>query len=416
MPGQTSGTSLQNIHRTRRHRPDYLLPIIALGLAAIGIVVLFSISPAIAVEQQGTSGSQLVIRQLIAVALGLLLFGIATIVPLEHWRRLCKPLLIIAALATLLALVLPVSAEYPAHRWIRVAGFSFQSVELLKFAGTMWLASFLASRSEKGLIANARSTLGPLFFVMVGVAVVVAALQSDFGSFAVIVAMMGVMAFIAGLPIRRVVTVLAIIAILVVLLISAIPYRRQRLSAFLRPNCATSGYQSCEALIAVGSGGLIGLGLGRSVQAYGYLPEAYDDSIFAIYAEKFGFVGVTLIVGLFTLLFARIKRVADRAPDEFSRLVVMGILVWLSVQTIINMGAMVGILPLKGITLPLISYGGSSVLMIMAALGIVFQVSKYTLLQDVTENGFINGGSGYDYRHQRRRIRGTYNPTPGRSA
>jgi cell division protein FtsW len=165
----------------------------------------------------------------------------------------------------------------------------------------------------------------------------------------------------------------------------------------------------------VGSGGIIGLGLGKSVQAYGYLPEAENDSIFAIYAEKFGFIGVTILLGLFAAFFTRIKKIAERAPDHFSRLVVVGILVWLSAQTIVNVGAMIGLLPLKGITLPLVSQGGSSVLMVMAVLGVVFQVSQHTLYS-VPENNGVSGGVGYDNSRNGRRVRGAYHPAPGRRA
>jgi cell division protein FtsW len=163
---------------------------------------------------------------------------------------------------------------------------------------------------------------------------------------------------------------------------------------------------------------MIGLGLGRSVQAYGYLPEAENDSIFAIYAEKFGFIGVTVLIGLFAAFFTRIKKIAERAPDDFSRLIVVGILVWLSCQTIINVGAMVGLLPLKGITLPLVSYGGSSVLMVMAALGVVFQVSRHTLysIPESEQISSSGGARGYDNSSNRRRVRGAYHPTPGRRA
>jgi cell division protein FtsW len=235
------------------------------------------------------------------------------------------------------------------------------------------------------------------------------------------VAVMVLMAFAAGLPMKRIMALGAIIVVAVILAVSTTPYRRERLTSFLNPenSCLTSGYQACQALIAVGSGGMIGLGLGRSVQAYGYLPEAENDSIFAIYAEKFGFIGGVALLGLFAAFFTRIKRVMERAPDDFSRLVVLGILVWLSAQTIINIGAMVGLLPLKGITLPLVSYGGSSILMVMAALGVVFHVSRHTLYSIPEESkgsSPTSGGNGYEDRRNGRRVRGAYHPAPGRRA
>jgi cell division protein FtsW len=171
-----------------------------------------------------------------------------------------------------------------------------------------------------------------------------------------------------------------VVIIGLVLAISATPYRRARLETFLHPdsNCQGSGYQACQSLISVGSGGIVGLGLGNSVQAYGYEPEAANDSIFAIYAEKFGFVGTIILLLIFSFFFTRLKTIAERLPDDFSRLLVIGVLAWFSTQALINIGGMVGLLPLKGITLPFISYGGTSVVFSAAAVGLVFQASQYT--------------------------------------
>ncbi len=400
----------QSTTLSRRHKPDYWLLIIALALLGVGMIVVYSISPALAVEKNA-NGNQYVLRQFIGIGIGLLLFAVAARIPLHMWRHMYKPLLLIAGVATLLTLLLPVNQEYPAHRWIRLGGFSFQSVELLKFAIIVWLAGFLAYRMERNLMDDFRQTLRPLFAVLAGVAIVVAGLQSDFGSATVIAAMITAMVFVAGLPLKRILMIGAIIGVGAILLIAPSGYRRERLATFMNPeaDCMSTGYQACQALIAVGSGGMTGLGLGNSVQAYGYLPEAENDSIFAIHAEKFGFIGSVVLLGLMLALFARIKRVADRAPDEFTRLVVVGILVWLSTQTIINVGAMIGLLPLKGITLPLISYGGSSVLMILAVLGVVFQASRYTSLSSVRDS-YIDRGGSYDNSRNGRRLRRAYNP------
>lgn len=387
----------------RRHRPDYLLVILMAILVSIGMIVVYAISPALAATN-GTSDNYYIIHQFIAIALGIGMFVLTSRIPLSHWRKMYKVLLIIAAVATVIALLLPVNPNYPAHRWIRLGGFSFQSVELLKFALLIWIAGLLADRMKEGTVADVKKTLRPLAYMLIGVGLVVAGIQSDLGSTGVIILMLGAMAFIAGMPMKRIMVIACMIAVLLIVAVASTPYRRERLATFLNPsaNCLTTGYQVCQALIAVGSGGVTGLGLGRSVQAYGYLPEAENDSIFAIYAEKFGFLGVTALIALFLAFFMRIKRIAERAPDNFSRLVVVGILVWLSVQAMVNMGAMLGLLPLKGITLPLISYGGSSVLLVMATLGLVFQVSHYT--------SFATGGNTYEDRRDRRRLRGAYHP------
>lgn len=401
---------------TRRHRPDYWLLLITIALISIGVMVVFSIGPALTVEK-GVSSGHFVSRQLIAVALGAIIFGICAAIPVSYWKKLYVPLLVAAAVATLLTLILPVNAEYPAHRWVRLGGLSFQSVELLKFALVMWLASFLSWRVAAGEIGNMKRTLQPIAIALVGIGIVVAGLQSDLGSFAVIVAMMGVMAFVAGMPMRRLLPIALVVVLLATLFIVSTPYRRDRLATFFHPetDCLSTGYQACQALVAIGSGGMVGLGLGRSVQAYGYLPEAENDSIFAIYAEKFGFIGVVALLGLLAAFFTRLKKIAERAPDDFTRLIVVGVLVWLSTQTIINIGAMIGLLPLKGITLPLISYGGSSVLLVMAALGVVFQISRHTLFT-VPEDAGNTGGPRNDNSRDGRRVRGAYHPTFGSRA
>ena len=392
----------------RRHKPDYWLFVLCMILLAIGLVVVYAISPALGLVN-GVSQNYYAYKQVVAVLLGIAAFFIVAQIPFNKWRVLYRPLLIVAIIATLIALVLPVNAQYPAHRWIRLGGFSFQSVELLKFAILIWLAVYLANCIIKGTI-TARKTLILLAMVVLAIGLIVAGKQSDLGSMGVLVVMIGMMAFVAGLPLKRALMILAIIIIGTILAISSSPYRRERLATYIHPdqNCQGSNLQACQALIAVGSGGAIGLGLGRSVEAYGYLPESGNDSIFAIYAEKFGFIGSIVLLVLFAALFSRLKNIIERAPDDFSRLLVVGVLAWLSVQTLINIGAMIGLLPLKGITLPFISYGGTSVVFIMAAMGLVFQISRHTsYIVPVTNK---SEGKYQDENHtDRRRLRGTYN-------
>lgn len=363
----------------RKHRPDHWLLIWCAVLLVIGLVVVYAISPALAATYN-VSNNYYVVKQVIAIGLSLVSFYVAYKVPLKWWKQAYKPLLIIAGLATLLALALPVNPLYPAHRWVRFGGLSFQSVEIVKFAGLIWLAGFLASRIKNGSVTLFKPTLLPLLYALAAVGLIVVGVQSDLGSGGVIIAIMGTMAFVAGLPLGRITLIVAIVLIGGILAISMSPYRRARLETYLHPqsNCQGSGYQACQALIAVGSGGMTGLGLGSGVQAYGYLPEAANDSIFAIYAEKFGFIGSIVLLCIFIAFFTRIKNVAERSSDDFTRLLVMGVLAWLSVQAMINIGAMIGLFPLKGITLPFISYGGTSVVFSTAAVGLVFQASQYT--------------------------------------
>lgn len=365
----------------RKHRPDYWLVILSLLMLSIGLIVVYSISPALSAAGKG-SGGAIVGRQMIAVLLSVVTFIIAARVPLSTWRAVAKPVLIVAAVATLIALVTPLNPSYPAHRWVRLGGFSFQSVELLKFALLLVVAGFLADRAAARELSDFTRTLKPLLIALVVIGIIVAGPgglhgQSDLGSMGVIIAMMAVMAFVAGVPMKRLLMLAGILVIGATLVVLPSDYRRARIATYLHPeqDCQTSGYQACQALIAVGSGGMAGLGLGRSVQAYGYTPEASNDSVFAIFAEIFGFIGCAILLGILIGFYARIKRVAERAPDMFAQLVTIGVLTWLSVQAVVNIGAMLGLLPLKGITLPFISSGGTSVIFVSAAVGLVFQIS-----------------------------------------
>ncbi|MDB5182222.1 MAG: Stage sporulation protein [Candidatus Saccharibacteria bacterium] len=362
----------------RRHRPDYWLPLIATGLLGIGVVVVYAISPGVS-TQNNVSEAYYITKQLVAVALGAIAFLVLSRVPIRWWRSAIKPL-ILASILTALAVQFFGARVNGAYRWVQIGGFSFQAAELIKFTLLIWLADLLARAKKAGKLDSWQDTLKPLAICLVAIAIVVGVMESDFGSTTVMVGMISAMVFVAGLPLKRIMMIGGTIAIGAILLISAIPYRRQRLLTFLHPaaNCQTTGYQSCQALIAVGSGGMFGLGLGKSVQAYGYLPEASNDSIFAILSEKFGFIGMTLILAAYAVFFGRLAKIIEKAPDDFSGFLVTGMLAWFSVQAAINIGAMIGLLPLKGITLPFISTGGTSVLFVTGALGLAFQISRYS--------------------------------------
>jgi cell division protein FtsW len=374
-------------------------------LLAVGAVTVYAISPGI------TNGTDLgenyySVKQLTAIGLGIIAFVAAAFIDVKTWKRLELPLIIIASVVAVAVRFIGDEVN-GAYRWLQVGGFSFQAAELIKFALVIWLASYLA-RMRIEHKTNSPDVLKKLGIVMVVILFVVAGLQSDLGSAAVMMAIIGFMAFIAGLPLKKLFIFGSIILVLIIGAIMISPYRRDRVVTFFNPtaDCQNEGYQACQALITVGSGGMFGKGLGRSVQAYGYLPEAANDSIFAIVSEKFGFVGATIMVSIFIGLFRRIKTVAEQAPNDYSRLLVSGILAWLSIQMIINVGAMIGLLPLKGITLPFVSYGGTSIIFVMAAVGIVFQVSRYTDLTRVKQSNVRQYGeqkSPTPTRYQKKR-------------
>jgi len=362
----------------RRHRPDYMLVLLSIVLLGIGLIVVYAVSPGLSV-QKNVSENYYVTKQLIAIGLGIITFLVAANLPLNGWKKLQKPL-IISSLVAILAVQLFGEEVNGASRWIQVGGLSFQAVELIKFALLIWLAGFLSDRIREGTLTSMERTFKPLVTVVLTIGLAVAVFQSDLGSTGVVAAMVAAMCFVAGLPLKRVAMFGGIILIGATLAISVSPYRRDRLQTFMHPerDCQNVGYQACQALIAVGSGGMFGKGLAQSVQAYGYTPEAANDSIFAVYAEMFGFVGVTILLGLFIAFFTRLLKIMERAPDTTSRLLITGVLAWLSTQALINIGAMIGLLPLKGITLPFISYGGTSIIFVTAAVGLAFNVSRYT--------------------------------------
>lgn len=363
----------------RRHKPDYMLLVLALLLVVVGLIVVYAISPGLA-AQKGVGENYYINKQLLAVGLGLVGFVAVSQIPLTWWRQMYKPLIGLAAAVTLIALVTPVTPEYPAHRWVRLGGLSLQSVEIVKLVATIVLASFLAERMKYREVDHPKKTLQPIGIALGVIGIVVALLQKDLGSAAVLVAMIAAMAYVAGLPLKRILQVGGVVLAFGFLAISTSEYRRERVFTFLNPqaDCQNAGYQACQAHIAIGSGGLLGKGLGRSVQAYGYTPEAANDSIFAVYAEMFGFLGVSVLLAVFAGLFSRIVSILERTADDYARLAVAGILAWFSTQSMINIGAMAGLLPLKGITLPFISSGGTSIIFMFIALGLVFSVSRYT--------------------------------------
>ena len=394
----------------RRHKPDHWLLILAALLMTIGLVVVYSISPGLSASQH-VSQSYYVSKQLLDVGLGIVTFLFAAYIPTNFWERAAKPLAITALVGSFIVLITPIDQVYQAHRWIRFGGLSFQVAELIKLALLVGLASFLARRYRQGAIADFNASVKPLIVLLLAIGVVVAKLQSDLGSAGVMVMMMFVMAYIAGIPLKKVLIFGSLAVFLVIIAISSSAYRRDRLTTFLHPqkDCLTTGYQACQALISVGSGGIVGMGLGYSVQAYGYVPEASNDSIFAIMAEKFGFIGTVTIMVIYGAFIGRLKRIAERTPDMFARLLVVGVMTWLAVQMIINIGAMVGLLPLKGITLPLISQGGTSLVFLTAALGIVYQISRYTSYS-VTEPAIkINEPAITNYSFDGRRLRRPHN-------
>ena len=365
----------------RRHRPDYQIVMIAGVLLMLGMIIIYSVSPALSQRLLGDySENYFVYRQFINICIGLVGFFIASQIPMQLWKRVLPLMIFVSALVTVAMFIPGIGiSQNGATRWIGVGPLSFQPVELMKITTLFYLAFFLGEKSDDD-INDASKTALPVGLMLLGLSFLIVVVQRDLGTMMSIAAIAFTLLFIAETPLKHFGTLVGLMTVGAVLSIALFPHRIARFLTFLNPtdDLQGAGYHVYQALIAIGSGGFTGLGLGRSVQVYGYLPEAANDSIFAVWAEKFGFIGALVILGLFTFLLYRLYVLVRDGRDKPSSLVAAGIMVWFASHIAINIGAMLGLLPLTGITLPFISYGGSSLLFMLIALGIAFQLSRYT--------------------------------------
>ena len=298
-----------------------------------------------------------------------------------------------------------------AYRWFYLGGLgSFQPSELLKYGILLFLAGFLGRRASQGKINDFHETLVPVGVISALSLLMIVVLQKDLGTGVSLIAIVLSMIIVSGVDWKIIGKILGVVAFCGLVLIFTSPHRIERVMTFIQGDShkTASGqedknYHIQQARIAIGSGGLLGLGIGKSVQATGYLPEAINDSIFAVMGETFGFVGLMAILALFTALLLSILHVAARLPDTTLRLIVAGIFGWIVSHVVLNIAAMTGLMPLTGIPLPLLSYGGTSMLFIAAALGLVFQISKYTSHKVLEE-----GEGGQDLSGWRRLRRTRY--------
>ena len=363
-------------------RPDSWVLIPALVLLAIGIVMVGSASIAIA-EGHGSPPHYYLARHLVFVAMGVLLALTLRVIPMAFLERISKPLALLSIL--FLALVLVPGLGHTVNgstRWVRLGFVNFQMVEAVKLMAIVYMAGYLARKAE---LVQTRffDTFKPLVFA--GLLSFILLLQPDMGSAAVITAIVAGMVWLAGAAWRHI-FVLGMMALPVFGYAAMEPYRLRRITGFLDPWADEfgSGFQLIQALIAVGRGELFGVGIGASIQKLFYLPEAHTDFIFAVLAEELGLLGVIFVLALFLLLVTRIMVIgimAHRKGRTFSGFVAYGIGLWIGLQALVNIGVNLGVLPTKGLTLPLISSGGSSMLMTVLAIGVVLRI-KFELDRD----------------------------------
>ncbi len=345
-----------------------------LVLSALGLTMVLSASGAYAQRVYGDAW-HFVLRQAIAMGLGLGLLVAVMRIPLQTWMRYRGWLLL--GTLMLLVLVLVVGREVNgAKRWISLGFMNFQPAELAKLVTVVFMAGYL----EKHL-SSVREKLSAMLRLALpfGLMAFLLLLEPDYGSTFVIMVVLTAMLLIAGAPWRYFVLTVVPMAVMLALLVVLSPYRMQRVISFLDPwaDPFGAGYQLVQALIALGSGSWWGVGLGSSVQKLLYLPDAHTDFIFAILGEELGFVGVVALIGLYLLIVWRIFAIARTALAQdrlFPALLAFGVAVWFMLQALINMGVNLGLFPTKGLTLPFISYGGSSVMIFAVAMGLVLRV------------------------------------------
>lgn len=297
--------------------------------------------------------------------------------PYDFWRRRA-PIVIICGIFLMFLVFVPSLGMYHAgaRRWISVGPFSFQPAEFLKFAYVVYLAAWLESKSKA--VGTFKFGLLP-FLIMSAFIASFLVLQPDIGTLGVLLASIAALFFLSGGSLKQLALLFVIGLVIIGILVALEPYRVQRLKVFLNPayDLQGTGYQTNQALIAVGSGGFWGRGFGLSRQKFSYLPEPIGDSIFAVAAEELGFVGSTVLLGLFLLFFLRGIWATWRAPDFFGKLLGSGILFLIMFQMLINISAILALMPLTGIPLPFVSYGGSALAVTMAEVGIILNISKY---------------------------------------
>jgi len=357
-------------------RIDKTFLFITLALIGFGSLIFFSASLGLLARASADYSKIAFSQAILGLCLGTVALIVAARLDYHIWKRLAFYILLVAIILNVLVLVPSIGiAHGGARRWLELGPFSFQPSEVLKFAFIIYFAAWLSAKKEK-----VRTFSGGFLPLVVLLALVGGLLlsQPDTDTFLIIVTT-GVAMFIAAGGRWRWVITLGVIGVLgVVGLALTRPYVMKRITTFLNPATDSLGasYQIQQSLIAVGSGGLLGRGFGQSIQKFTYLPEPVGDSIFAVAAEEFGFVGSITLIALFSLFATRGLKIASGTPKAFARLTVVGIVIMIISQAFVNIGAMLGVLPLSGITLPFVSHGGTSLFMSLFEAGIVLSISR----------------------------------------
>ncbi|MBI3070191.1 MAG: putative lipid II flippase FtsW [Candidatus Levybacteria bacterium] len=350
-------------------RIDVLLLLVVIFLTFFGLLMIYNASSYVAFRDFGDK-YYYIKEQSLWIGLGFLGLIFFSFFNYHKFYNLALPILIIAILLLILVFIPGVGASaLGARRWIDFGAFVMQPAEFVKLSLAIYLAAWF-SKKEKGRFWA--------FLLLLGFVVLLVMLQPDMGTAVIILSLALIVYFLEGASIFHFLLLLPFVSLLGFLFIKLEPYRAARLAAFLNPTqfLETSSYHTRQILIALGMGGLTGVGLGNSLQKYAYLPEGTTDSIFAIIAEEVGFIGALILIILFMLVVWRGFFIAIKTQDKFGKLLAGGIISFLAVQTFINLAAQTVLIPLTGVPLPFISYGGSSLIIDLCAVGILLNIAK----------------------------------------
>jgi len=346
---------------------DFALLMIIAVVVIFGLIVVYDVSAIQAYRDFGDS-YYYIRQQLLWALLGTIVAFFFAIFDYRNLKKITGIVFLIS-LTLLLTVFIPGfgSAAGGAHRWLKLGFLTLQPAEIVKFASVLWFASAFEKKIE----------LKPLILVLPLVAGVLGVLQKDLGSTVVFVATSVLIYLISGGALWQILAVVPILVGGFIGLIVTSQYRTKRVLAFLDPFSDPQGftYHISQVLVALGSGGIFGLGFGQSRQKF-YIPEVTTDSIFAVIGEELGLLGGIFVVAIFALIVWRGLKIAERCPDNFGKILAIGITSWIGIQSIVNLAAMVSIIPLTGVPLPFISYGGSALVANLAAIGILLNISK----------------------------------------
>ena len=407
----------------RKHKSDLAILFATLGLMALGLIIIYAIGPMRANVLNNTYGTDydpnyFFLGQLRSVLLALAAFFVAfKVIPYQTLQKWSKYLMILAIALSVLLWVLALSGSSLAKcelgecRWFNLGPVSLQPAEFIKLALVLYLAGFIARKKEEGTVGDFREFWLPIIIVCGISLFLVVIAQGDLGTGVALISIIFGMILISGVPARQYLIMLAIVLAVAVGAVATSSHRMQRVEAWLTTltggESSDSTYHIENAMLAIGVGGFFGVGIGNSVQATGYLPESINDSVFAIMGETFGFVGLFLILFVFGAMLIRMLKVAELTADTSERLYVVGVFSWTLAQVVVNIMAMTGLVPVTGITLPLLSYGGTSMIFIAFAIGLSLQISCYTSREGITNDESISS---------RRRLRGTHHASRRRSS